>query len=71
MCKYFNHPKAIYTVPSLISTTQNLTKFADAPDCHGLAVPSLFDYMPIVMSQLYAESRIPVFAMLLCLLRFC
>mmetsp|Transcript_40053 Transcript_40053/g.74672 ORF Transcript_40053/g.74672 Transcript_40053/m.74672 type:complete len:345 (+) Transcript_40053:68-1102(+) len=29
---------AIYTVPSLISSTQTLSKFADAPDCHGLAI---------------------------------
>ncbi|CAE7375193.1 rnf126-a [Symbiodinium natans] len=29
---------AIYTVPSLISSSQSLSKFADAPDCHGLAI---------------------------------
>ncbi|CAE7695903.1 unnamed protein product, partial [Symbiodinium pilosum] len=29
---------AIYTLPSRISSAQSLSKFADAPDCHGLAV---------------------------------
>ena len=30
--------EAIYTLPSRISSAQSLSKFADAPDCHGLAV---------------------------------
>ena len=33
--------KAIYTIPSMISSSQTLSKFADAPDCHGLAAALL------------------------------
>ncbi|CAE7611804.1 unnamed protein product [Symbiodinium necroappetens] len=43
---------AIYTVPSLISTTQNLTKFADAPDCHGLAILLSARGLPLNCSRL-------------------